>query len=142
MKELLAKAVELNHFLTVALQDARHAKAEANNTAANARQLKESLEAKLIAVSAREEAVKEIENVQALSVDAQNSKAAAELEWAKINDEWTKIKDRKTKDLGELQDGLDDIKQKKELYDRGAQENKIAKEKLDKKLKTIAELKG
>lgn len=89
----------------------------------------------------RENNVKPIENISETQRLATQSKAEADLEWAKIRGEWDKLDQRKAQAAEEIRIGKADIEDKKALYNRGAEENKVAKEKLDKKLKAIQELK-
>lgn len=141
MKELLEKAIDLNYALTVATQDARDAKAEANKLAVSNRKYKESLDDISATLKEREESVSYVIDAVALNEDAKKSKAEADLEWNKIRSEWDKIKTRKQSDHAECAAERNKIESEREKYNRGAEENRITREKLDKKLKAIQELK-
>jgi hypothetical protein len=87
----------------------------------------------------RESAIKPIENAQKVIDNANRIKAEVDLEKSKVAGEWGALKTAQANFKIEKEAGLKDIKDKKELYDRGAKENKIAKDKLDGKLKKIKE---
>ena len=79
----------------------------------------------------REANIVPIENIGAAQAAAAQSKAEADLEWTKIRAEWDKLDHEKARFVEERRLGRLEIADKKELYDRGAQENKDAKAKLD-----------
>lgn len=141
LETIINEAQELNRHLQIAIKDTRDAKAEANNTAASNRKFKESLDSFAKELEEREKAVKDIENAVDLFNQAKSAKAEADLQSAKISQEWEELKVAKAKHASECQAERNDIEQKRELYNRGAEENKITKEKLDEKLKKLKELK-
>ena len=88
----------------------------------------------------REVKIKPIENISETQRNADESKAQAELEWSKIRGEWDKLDDEKAKFVEECRITREDIKDKKDLYDRGAEENKKTKEQLDERAKKIKDV--
>ena len=89
----------------------------------------------------REAKILPIENAQKIIESAAGIKADADLQASKVAGEWGALKTAKENFKIEQVAGSKDIEDKLALYNRGAKENKESKEKLDKKLKTIQELK-
>jgi hypothetical protein len=85
----------------------------------------------------REASITPIENVSEAQRVAAQSKAEADLEWAKIRGDWEKLDQAKAKFNEEMRIGKSQISEQKELYERGARENAKAKDVLEKKLKAI-----
>jgi hypothetical protein len=98
----------------------------------NLLELKEKLEK-------RELAIQPIENAQKIIDNANRIKAEVDLEKSKVSGEWGALKTAQKNFKIEKEAGLKEVSEKKELYDRGAKENKLTKDKLDAKLKKIKE---
>jgi hypothetical protein len=98
----------------------------------NLLELKEKLEK-------RELAIQPIENAQKIIDNANRIKAEVDLEKSKVAGEWGALKTAQANFKIEKEAGLKEVSEKKELYDRGAKENKLTKDKLDAKLKKIKE---
>ena len=142
MEALLNTAQQLNKDLQLAVKEARDAKAEANTLSAAARTQKDSLDLLSRDLIQREQAVSAIEDSIALLNNAKQAISEAELEWNKIRAEWDKVKTRKQSDQAECQANMNKIEEQRELYERGAKENAIARKKLDERIKKMQELKG
>jgi chromosome segregation ATPase len=99
----------------------------------------DSFQAELIQ---READIKPIEDIAKTQREATQSKAEADVEWSKIRAEWDKLDKQKAKANEEIRIGKSEIAEKKALYDRGALENKKAKEVLDEKAKKFNEATG
>lgn len=90
----------------------------------------------------REINIKPIEDISKTQRETVQSKAEADLEWTKIRSEWDAIEVRKKSDQAEAAAARNDIKDKRELYDRGAKENAVTAAKLDEKVKKFNEATG
>ena len=90
----------------------------------------------------RESKITPIENIEETRLQVNELKANADVEWSKIRAEWDAIDTRKKSDQSEIVSGRNDIKEQKELYERGAMENKEKKDKLDERIKKFDEARG
>lgn len=79
----------------------------------------------------REAKIVPVENIGEAFRQAEQLKAEAESEWNKIRGDWTKLDHEKAKFAEELRLGRLEVSEKKALYDRGAEQNREAREKLD-----------
>ena len=92
-----------------------------------------------IEILQRENNIIPIENAQKTIDSAEAIKAEADLQASKVAGEWGALKAAKQKHESECQAELNKIEDDKELYARGAKENAIVREKLDARLKKLAE---
>jgi len=142
MEKLLKQAQALVADLAQANQDCGKLKVELDARAIRLDERKVELDGVQADLLQREANVTPIENIGATQREAAQSKAEADLEWAKIRGEWEKLDQNKAKFAEEMRIGREQIGEKKALYERGAAENKEAKDKLDKRIKAFDEARG
>ena len=88
----------------------------------------------------RESDIRPIENAQEVINNADRIKAEADLQASKVAGEWGALKTAKDNFNIEREAGRKNIAEKKALYDRGAEENKTTRYKLEEKLKKLKEV--
>lgn len=142
MKELLEKVQVLFDSLVAKNQQADEHQVVLDKRQVNQDARGEELNNFQAELLQREADIKPIEDIGKTQREATQSKAEADLEWSKIRGEWDKIDAAKAKYHEECRIEKEAIEGQKVLYNRGAEENKKAKEVLDEKLKKFKEATG
>jgi hypothetical protein len=139
MEKLLEQAQKLVADLNAKLAEVANQKAVLDKQADSQMVVGENLKKVQAELLSRESAIKPIENAQKIIEDAQRIKAEVDLDKSKVAGEWGALKTAKDNFKVEQEAGRKEIADKKALYDRGAEENKATKDKLEEKLKKIKE---
>jgi hypothetical protein len=139
MEKLLEQAQKLVADLNAKLAEVANQKAVLDKQAESQAVVSENLRVKQAELAERESAIQPIENAQKIIEDAQTIKAEADLQASKVAGEWGALKAAKHKHDVECQAERTEINEQRELYNRGAKENAITKQKLDDKLAKFRE---
>ena len=142
MEKLLEQAQKLVADLQSSKIDVANQKAVLDKQATSQGIVQNTLDEFQVEMLKRESAIKPIENAQEIIDKAASVKAEADLQASKVAGEWGALKTAKDNFKIERAAGKKEIEDKKALYDRGAQENKEAKDKLDERIKKFDEARG
>ena len=139
MEKLLEQAQQLVADLRSKSTDVANQKAVLEKQAKSQVFVQDTLDKFQSELLGRESAIQPIENAQKIIDNAARVKAEADLQASKVAGEWGALKTAKENFKIEQAAGRKDITDKKALYDRGAEENKAAKDKLDERAKKLKE---
>jgi hypothetical protein len=139
MQKLLEQAQKLVADLNTSKVEVANQKAVLDKQANSQAFVQKTLDDFQAELLQRELAVKPIENAQKTIENANRIKAEADLDKSKVAGEWGALKTAKANFKIEQDAGLKHIADQKELYNRGAEENKIAKDRIDERAKKIKE---
>jgi hypothetical protein len=140
MEQLLAQAQQLVADLRAKLKDVNDQKAKLDKKANEQITVQATLDQFQAELLEREAHVKTIENAEKIIDEANKQKAIVDLDRNGIDDRLEALKAEEQRVKSELAAERAELQQKRELYERGAKENAITKQKLDEKLKKLKEV--